>query len=376
MPIRRLAAVLAADVVSFSSLMERDEEATLRRIKSLQHQDIEPRLLARGGRLVKTTGDGFLVEFGSPSEALRCAIEIQAATGTACPTNDALSLRIGINLGEIIVEDDGDIFGDDVNIAARLQTIADPGGIIVSGKVFEEVEDQGICAFHPRGKQHVKNIARPIRVFAVAANEVDSSPRSVDLATMKQEIRYCRSRDGIRLAWTKVGRGPPLIKTANWMNHLEYDWQSPVWRHLFLGLAKHQTLIRYDARGNGLSDWDVPEVSLESFVRDLETVVEASGVKRFPLLGISQGAAISISYAVRHPERVSHLILYGGFALGPSKRSPKEKTKRDALATLVRGGWEDQEATVRDIFVSQLLPDGTPEQRNLFAEQQRTTTSG
>jgi pimeloyl-ACP methyl ester carboxylesterase len=145
---------------------------------------------------------------------------------------------------------------------------------------------------------------------------------------------------------------------------------------LFLGLAKDRTLIRYDARGNGLSDWDVPEVSLDSFVRDLETVVEAAGVKRFPLLGISQGAAISIAYAVRHPERVSHLMLYGGFALGANKRSPQEKAKRDALATLVRGGWEDREATVRDIFVSQLLPDGTPEQRSLFAEQQRTTTSG
>jgi pimeloyl-ACP methyl ester carboxylesterase len=108
--------------------------------------------------------------------------------------------------------------------------------------------------------------------------------------------------------------GPPLVKSANWMNHLEYDWESPIWHHLLEGLARNHTLVRYDARGNGLSDWDVDELSLDAWVSDLETVVDAIGIKRFPLLGVSQGCAISIAYAVRHPERLSHLILYGGFA--------------------------------------------------------------
>jgi pimeloyl-ACP methyl ester carboxylesterase len=166
------------------------------------------------------------------------------------------------------------------------------------------------------------------------------------------------------------------MNAANWLNHLELDWNSPVWRHLFEGLAKDRTLIRYDARGNGLSDWEVPEVSLDAFIRDLETVVEASGLQSFPLLGISQGAAISVAYAVRHPERVSHLILYGGFALGARKRSPEERAKRDAFITLVRGGWDADDSTIRDIFVSQLMPDASPNQRRIFAEQQRSTTSG
>jgi class 3 adenylate cyclase/pimeloyl-ACP methyl ester carboxylesterase len=374
MTTRRLAAVLAADVAGFSGLMERDEDGTLRRVKELQRGIIEPRIGDHGGRLVKTTGDGFLVEFASASEAVICAVEIQRELSRA--DGAALELRIGVNLGEIIVESDGDIYGDDVNIAARLQGLADPGGIVVSGKVFDEVEDNGLCAFESRGKQQVKNIARAVRTYVVVSGDKPAPRRSVDLASMKQEIDYCRSTDGVRLAWAKVGQGPPLVKASNWMNHLETDWQSPVWHHLFEGLARERTLIRYDARGNGLSDWEVPEVSLEAFVRDLETVVDAAGLERFPLLGISQGAAISITYAVRHPERVSHLILYGGFALGPLKRSAQEKAKREALATLVRAGWEDEESTVRDIFVSQLVPDATPEQRRALAEQQRVITTG
>jgi len=373
MTTRRLAAVLAADVAGFSGLMERDEEGTLARIKALQREVLDPGIRDHAGRLVKTTGDGFLVEFASASDAVGCASAMQDALRRA---GDALQLRIGVNLGEIIVEADGDIYGDDVNIAARLQALAEPGGLVISGKVFDEIEDKGICAFESRGKQQVKNIARPVRVYAAASPDVAAAPRSVDLASMKQTIRYCRSSDGVRLAWATVGQGPPLVKASNWMNHLETDWSSPVWHHLFEGLAQERTLIRYDARGNGLSDWEVPEVSLEAFVRDLETVVDAAGVDRFPLLGISQGAAISIAYAVRHPDRVTHLILYGGFALGPLKRSPQEKAKREALATLIRVGWEDEESTVRDIFVSQLLPDATPEQRRILADQQRLITTG
>ena len=113
----------------------------------------------------------------------------------------------------------------------------------------------------------------------------------------------------MRLAYAISGSGPTLVKTANWMNHLEYDWESPIWRHVFRGLSHEHTLIRYDARGNGMSDWDVDELSLDAWVNDLETVVDASGVERFPLLGISQGCAVSVTYAVRHPERVSHLLL-------------------------------------------------------------------
>jgi pimeloyl-ACP methyl ester carboxylesterase len=150
-----------------------------------------------------------------------------------------------------------------------------------------------------------------------------------------------------------------LVKTANWLNHLEYDWESPIWHHLLDGLARNHTLVRYDARGNGLSDWDVDELSLEAWVSDLETVVDTIGIERFPLLGVSQGCAISIAYAVRHPERLSHLILYGGFALGGMKRSPAEQEKLKAMGTLMRLGWGMDDPAFRQLFTSLFIPEGT-----------------
>jgi pimeloyl-ACP methyl ester carboxylesterase len=118
----------------------------------------------------------------------------------------------------------------------------------------------------------------------------------------RQEIRYCRTADSVRLAYAISGQGPPLVKTGNFLNHLEYDWESPIWRYLFVGLSRDHRLIRYDPRGTGLSDWDVDEISLDARVNDLATVVDAAGVERFPLLGASQGCAVSIAYAVKYPE--------------------------------------------------------------------------
>ncbi len=194
-------------------------------------------------------------------------------------------------------------------------------------------------------------------------------------AELKQVVKYCRTPDGVRLAYATAGSGPPLVKTANWLNHLEYDWESPVWQHLVRGLARQHTLIRYDARGNGMSDWDVETLSLDAWVSDLETVVDAAGVNRFPLLGVSQGCAVSIAYAVRHPERVSHLILYGGFALGSTKRSSAESELRAAMTTLVRHGWGSDNSAFRQMFTAQFIPGATQEQAAFFNELQRRTTS-
>ena len=169
--------------------------------------------------------------------------------------------------------------------------------------------------------------------------------------------------------------GPLLVKTANWMNHLEFDWESPIWRHFLYGLAKNRTLVRYDARGNGLSDWEVGELSLDAWVSDLETVVAAAGLNRFPLFGMSQGCAVSIAYAIRHPEQVSRLIFYGGFAVGPSKRSGSEKAVRSALVTLAREGWGKDNPAFRQVFTSMFIPGGTKEQADWFNELQRRTTS-
>ncbi|HET6619650.1 MAG TPA: alpha/beta fold hydrolase [Dongiaceae bacterium] len=192
----------------------------------------------------------------------------------------------------------------------------------------------------------------------------------------KQDIRFCLTSDGVRIAYATAGTGPPLVKTANWLNHLEYDWQSPVWRHLLRALTADFRLIRYDERGNGLSDWHVDDFSIEALVRDLETVVDAAGLERFPLLGISQGCAVAISYAVRHPERVTRMVLHGGYARGWRARgNPSEIAKREAMLTLVREGWGQENPAFRQIFTSWYIPDGSLEQWRWWNDLQRISTS-
>src|SRR3954454_11777368 len=145
----------------------------------------------------------------------------------------------------------------------------------------------------------------------------------------RQDIRFCVAQDGVRIAYAAVGQGPPLLKLANWMTHLEHDWESPVWRHWIRALSSDSRLIRYDERGNGLSDWDAADLSFEACLRDLDAVVEASGLDRFPMLGISQGCAFAVAYATRNPERVSRLVLYGGYVRGWALRgSPEEIARR------------------------------------------------
>ena len=201
------------------------------------------------------------------------------------------------------------------------------------------------------------------------SGDAASSPAA---ALPQQEVHFCTASDGVRIAYASAGQGVPLVKAANWLNHLEYDWHSPIWSHLLHALAAECQLIRYDERGNGLSDWDVDDISFEAFVRDLETVVDAAGLKRFSLFGISQGAAVSIAYAVRHPERVERLILYGGFARGRTRRNPEQA---ETLQALIRQGWGSENPAFRQFFTSLFVPDGNPEQMQWFNDLQRITTS-
>jgi pimeloyl-ACP methyl ester carboxylesterase/DNA-binding winged helix-turn-helix (wHTH) protein len=192
-----------------------------------------------------------------------------------------------------------------------------------------------------------------------------------------QEIRFCTTDDGVRLAYAAMGAGPPLVKVANWLSHLDYDRETAVWRHWLRELSRRHRLIRYDERGSGLSDWDVPDFSLEAWVRDLETVVDAAGLDRFPLLGISQGGPVAVTYAVRHPERVSHLVLLGAFARGRNRRAvtPEERQLEEARFEIVRLGWGRPDPTYRQIFVARFLPEGTQEEWREFDELQRRSTS-
>jgi len=377
---RRLAAILAADIAGYSRLMGEDEAATVRDLKG--HQAVVlPLVGGHGGRIIDTAGDGILAEFPSVIGATECAIEIQAvmaARNADVPAPRRMRFRIGINLGDVI-HDETRIYGDGINIAARLESIADPGGICISRQVFDQVNRAVKAEFQALGPRIFKNIIQPVDVFALAPPDRVARPGAAGLAALdlKQEIHFCRAPDGVQLAYSTVGQGPPMVKVGNWMTHLEFDLESPIWRHLYRELADEHTLVRYDSRGNGLSDRNPDDISFDAFVGDLEAVVAAARVDRFVLFGLSSGCAVAIAYAVRHPEHVSHLILYGGYALGRGKRgqSAAEKEEQAAMMTLMRLGWGKENPAFRQLFTSQFIPGGTKEQADWFNELQRITVS-
>jgi pimeloyl-ACP methyl ester carboxylesterase len=188
---------------------------------------------------------------------------------------------------------------------------------------------------------------------------------------MDERVQFCRARDGVRLAHATTGAGYPLVKVANWLSHLEYDIESPVWGHLFRALATEHMLIRYDQRGTGLSDRDVESMSFADWTTDLETVVDAVRLERFDLLGISQGGPVAIAYAVQHPERVRHLILYGTFAIAPKSSDDEQQ----ALLVLMREGWGRENQAYRQFFTSLFIPGGTADQMRWFNALVRRSAS-
>jgi pimeloyl-ACP methyl ester carboxylesterase/AraC-like DNA-binding protein len=208
----------------------------------------------------------------------------------------------------------------------------------------------------------------------------EDAQRSADVARAgplpKQNVQYASARDGTRLAWSEVGEGQPLVKTANWLNHLEFDFESPIWRGWIKEISSDFRLIRYDERGNGLSDWNTPELSLDAFVDDLACVVDAAGVERFDLLGISQGAAVAIAYSLKYPERVRRMVLLGGYACGWRARGDNEEiARREAMLTLTELGWGKDNPAYRQIFTSFYIPGANREQTGWFNELQRKSTS-
>lgn len=194
---------------------------------------------------------------------------------------------------------------------------------------------------------------------------------------MDQEIRFCTAADGVRLACAASGAGTPLVKSAHWLTHLSHDWSSPIWRHQHQDLSRHFRLLRYDQRGCGLSDHDVEDMSLEAWVADLERVVDSAGLDRFVLLGMSQGGPIAIEYAARHPERVSHVVLYGSYVRGRRfwDEGGEQAREADTLVELIRLGWDRDNPAFRQVFSSLFIPGGTMEQIQQFNELQRRSTS-
>ena len=219
-----MAAILAADVAGYSKLMGADEEGTLSALKGLRRTLTDPKIKEHHGRIFKTTGDGMFVEFASAVDAVRCALEVQrsmAVHNAAVKPETRIEFRMGINIGDVI-GDAGDVFGDGVNVAARLEGIAARGGICISRQVLDLVEGKVEMSFRDLGRQNLKNIARPIEVSGVDIDKGGSlAERVLAQSDLKQEVRYCSAPDGVRLAYAKVGSGPPLLRSAHWLGHLE-----------------------------------------------------------------------------------------------------------------------------------------------------------
>ena len=213
------------------------------------------------------------------------------------------------------------------------------------------------------------------RIGVEVRDRADAS-RGTNAREVAQQIRYCRAHDGVRIAYATSGdaTGPALVKPANWLTHLDHDCNSAVWRHWVSELGRGRRLIRYDERGCGLSDHDAADLSFDAWVRDLEAVVDAEGLERFSLLGISQGCAVAIAYTIRHPERVEKLVLYGGYAIGRNRRklTPQDELEATLLRNLIRVGWGRDNPAFRQVFGTLFLPEGTPEQWQWFSDLART----
>ena len=194
---------------------------------------------------------------------------------------------------------------------------------------------------------------------------------------MKQQIQFCTTQDGVRIALAKAGAGPPLVRTANWFTHLELDWDSAIWRHWFEVLADGRTLVRYDPRGSGLSDRNIDDLSLESWISDLEAVVDAAGLQRFPLIGLCQGGVVAVAFAARHPERISRLILYDSYLSGAYTEGVDQSVQKQAhtLSQMIELGWGKEAGAFREVFANLLMPDATKEQLRWIGELQRRSAS-
>ena len=230
------------------------------------------------------------------------------------------------------------------------------------------------------GERYIETVPRVGYRFVAAltrsgAPTAPLPPAAASARTERQDIRFCTTPDGVRIAYSSVGSGRPLVKTGNWLTHIEHEWDSPVWKHWIHAIGAHHQLVRWDERGCGLSDWYPDDLSLDAWVRDAESVVDALQLERFALLGISQGGAVAAAYAARHPERVSHLVLCGAYTCGWRHRADaRELETRSALLSLTRLGWGQDNPAFRQMFTARFIPDGGPEQMQWFNDLQRVST--
>ena len=377
---RRLAAVLATDIVGYSRLMGEDEAGTLASLKRTFNEVVEPAVEAFDGRIVKSMGDGYLIEFDSATNSVSCALDWQNRArdvASNMPTEAQIVYRIGINLGEVHIEN-GDIFGDGVNVAARLESICPPGGICVS-EMIKSTTGSGLSVqFEDFGMHRLKNIKVPVHAYLAAQSHVIEVERAPEPGiSLQSTVRYCLSKDGTSIAHSTVGEGYPLVFAGSWMTHLEWDWESPSYRDYLSHLSRHFKVIRYDQRGNGMSDWDNVDITFEKMVDDMECVIDQYDHEQVAIMGMSQGASVAIAYMMRQPDKVSHLVLNGGYARGRRCRgSVKDKAESEALVTMIRHGWATENPAFRQAMTTLFMPDASPEEANWFNAFQKACGPG
>ncbi len=374
---RRLAAILSLDVVGYTRLMQTGSKPLLKTLNTLYRDLVTPLVTQNDGRIVKLLGDGVLIDFASAGQALETAIAIQTrmrAPDHPYTVPERIQLRAGLHVGDVTVEGD-DIFGDGVNIAARLQAAADPGGVLVSRMLSDLAGPDFADRLRGEGLHDFKGLSQPIETLSVDFTSAETARARVDFAKT-QDIRYCRTNDAVNLAWSAVGDGAPVVKAPNWVGHLELDWRNPGMAPLCTSIARHHRLIRFDARLNGLSDWSAEMCTFERFVDDLEAIFDAAEVARAPIFAASQGSAVAAAFAARCPERVSAIVMFGGFPVGRAKRTaPKDVERAAAMKQMMTAGWDDDYPSLRDLMAQIVVPTASQEAGRQYAEDMRQMIS-
>ena len=403
-----------SDIAGYTSIMGRSEEKGIRAIRA--HRELLNSTLAKfNGRILGDAGDGILSGFHSAVDAVRCACEMQA-----CLKDDhEFSVRIGIHVGDVVFSDNT-VLGDGVNVASRIHAIAAPGGICISERVYDEIRNQAGLPVKPLGEKTLKNVSRPISVYAMALpgirveNDSDAglqhrwSRRRLTVALtavaagligyavfhtyvatlvriyvprllppeVKLKVAYTTTSDGVRIAYGTAGKGPPVVITVGMLTHLELGVLSPTYNSAFLKpLVARHTVVQYDGRGFGISDRGLHDYSIEARLRDLEAVVDHLKLAHFALYGISSGCEVAIAYAARHPERVTRLILYAGDVdSSPDPAlTPEQRKVVEAAGTVIVNGWGD--SAVRELFASYEMPGADEVERRFFSEVMRESVT-
>jgi len=404
---RQVLAIMFTDVVGYTAITERDEAAAVR-VRE-QHRDLIHTLVRQfDGEVVDVTGDESLSVFPSALRAVDCALALQGALRSY----PDLRLRIGIHLGDVLRRD-GEVLGEGVNVASRVRPLAEPGGIVVSEPVYQMIRTRAHVTADAMGSKSFKNVGEPLAVYALSAANGEVKPvahtgrqrvlaasvavflalfaiavfrRAALLAwvalnapllstPIEQELGFATTSDGVRIAYATTGEGPPIVWVLGWATHIEGGLGSPLYDSsgLLAMSSESNTFVRYDGRGFGMSDRDVKDFSLDARLRDLEAVVDALGLERFSIYGVSAGGPTAIAYTARNPERVTRLVLastHASFAW----IDERTRLRFERMVDLFETDWEVP--SVSNMMVELLAPEAGEVERRVIGEFLRRAGRG